>query len=392
MRDRVKVCMQIAHALAHLHGMLMPYGLLSASAVRVDERSGDIKLSPPDLGRYALRSSAAAALPASLSRADAEAKSEAEASAQALSGYWAPEKLLEPSTVTAATDVYAFGSILYAVLMQAEPWFSHSFEAIRAAVLGGERPKLDKARTGNLPMELLRLTSDCLATAPNERPPIEVVVDRLRACIELEKLIGITAAAQWHSGTGANPSATASASAAPVVAPTGPVGVGAASGLDAKGTELYVPSKSAPSVASVPSLPLERASDSRSLMESLARPLEPLNPQFGDGPSVEACDAAREQALAKLGTIDKKMLVGEHVATCALYIIHRTHSGNVALVTRGLSDPSTDSPGTTGLGIELLAEAKEADVGTGAVLGASYLFQMMHEVPQAISISLPLTF
>jgi len=108
--------------------------------------------------------------------------------------------------------------------------------------------------------------------------------------------------------------------------------------------------------------------------------MEPLNTQYADSPSVDQCDVEREKAFAKLGTIDKKMLVGEHVATCALYIIHRTHSGNVALVTRGLSDPSGDTPGTTGLGIELLAEAKEADVGTGAVLGASYLFQMMHEV------------
>jgi serine/threonine protein kinase len=355
--DRVRGCLQLAQALSHLHGLSIAYGCLAPGNIRVDERSFDVKLSGLELSRYALRS----AVPQQVSTDDTIAKLEAEESARVNAAFWAPEKFADPQTVTFQTDVYAFGVVLFAVLSHSLPFEGMTFEAIRTAVREGRRPAFDRSRSSAVPAELIRLSTECMADRPNDRPTINDCVDRLRACVDLKTLLRVTGDMQWSTNPNANPTlrATAATGALPKPVSVAPVNV--------------------PEPVTAAS---EAAAESKAklMVEAMSNPLQPLNPQYGDGPTVEQCDAAREVALSKLGVIDKKMLVGEHVATCALYIIHRTHSGNVALVTRGLSDPSNDSPGTTGLGVELLAEAKEADVGTGSVLGGSFLFQIMHEV------------
>lgn len=362
------MCLQIAQAVGHLHSLLMPYGNLNSATVRLDERLSDAKLSGLDLSRYAAPLSEAKE--DSEPKEDSEARAEGDASAQAGAAYWAPERLIDPQTITSAADVYAFGCVLFAIFMHAEPFAGMYFEAIRTAVLAGTRPMImtDLTRTGHdaVPFDMARLVEDCLRAAPRERPTIDMCIERIRSCIDLKKLLAITTSNQWPARPNANANANA---AAPAASPL-PLA------KDSKDPPAPSPSSlSPPPPFASPPPPLSfslssssaspHAADSKGLMDRLESPLMPLNPEFGDGASVEACDAAREAALSKLGLIDKKMLIGEYVSTCSMYIIHRTHSGNVALVTRGLSDPSNDastSYGTTGLGIELLAEAKEADV------------------------------
>jgi serine/threonine protein kinase len=92
------------------------------------------------------------------------------------------------------------------------------------------------------------------------------------------------------------------------------------------------------------------------------------------------CDIEREKQYELLGTMDRKMLIAEQTNATAFYIIHRSN-GHIALASRGLADPDRQDPShTTGFGLELWAEADEKEVGTGQMLGTSFLFQMIHEV------------
>jgi hypothetical protein len=182
-----------------------------------------------------------------------------------------------------------------------------------------------------------------MSPAPRDRPTIDECIERLRATTDLKKLVDMTTVLGWTPGVkpefkfeSLDPSQTATAvpsnntSTPAVVGPPAP-GATAASAAAA--------STSAEALAQAARTEADLKLGAK--IAAVEESLQPLNPWFGDGPSVEQCDAAREAALERLGEIDKKMLVGEHVATCALYIIHRSgpSNGNVALVTRGLSDP-----------------------------------------------------
>jgi hypothetical protein len=101
--------------------------------------------------------------------------------------------------------------------------------------------------------------------------------------------------------------------------------------------------------------------------------------------SDDSITLAREKFLSTLGTIDPYMIVAKRVDAPSFYVVHRTN-GNVVLVTSGLWDPNEliTEPGvpitaaSTSLpGMELLAEAKESEVGD---LSNSWLYQCLLEV------------
>jgi serine/threonine protein kinase len=362
--DRVRACLQIAQAISHFHGLAIPYGNLNPSNIYIDPTSYDIKLSGMDIGtRYALR----AAIPPPLNATDLKMKDEAKLSEQQTgAAFWPDERLADPMTINLKTDVYSLGIVMYSVMYQCLPPLKKPF------------PKT------SIPEDMRKLIIDCIALNPTDRPSIDMIVDKIRACIDLKTLMHVTDNMQWHAGQGptaletAQERASIAASAANAIAPV----------AERSAQAQAINDRPAPKkVFNVPSPAQAQEAENQLRKNALEDGNGPMEVRFGDQPTVEQCDAVREQALTKLGLIDKKMLVGEHVATCAMYIIHRMHTGNVALVTRGLSDPINDDQigqqqqhRVTGLGVELIAEAKESEVGTGKELGASYLFQMMHEV------------
>jgi len=207
--------------------------------------------------------------------------------------------------------------------------------------------KVVDARPEQVAPDLIRIVEQCTATFPKDRPSVDEVVERLRAVLEFTKRMGTAGERKTSDGHLAPPDHSS----------LGDLVSSAKNGI----------------MATI------KPSTLRTRIEAAQNAIGSLLEDFADGPSVEACDAARERAYERLGTIDRKMLVGEQVATAPLYIVHRSN-GNVALASRGLADPPHVDRTTTGLGLELWGEASEAEVGTGAQLGASILFQILHEV------------
>lgn len=79
-------------------------------------------------------------------------------------------------------------------------------------------------------------------------------------------------------------------------------------------------------------------------------------------------DEACQRTYERLGEVDGLF----DLPTYSMYIVRRGN-GNVALGTSGLARRC---------GVELIAEAEEKEVGSGAALSTSFLFQMMHVVAE----------
>lgn len=112
----------------------------------------------------------------------------------------------------------------------------------------------------------------------------------------------------------------------------------------------------------------------------LLKSLQPLDAGFKDRFWL-ACFEARCIAYEKLGELDKKMIIDDRVGA-DFYIIHRKN-GNVMLASSGLADLTYEEtlPNTTGLGLEIVAEADEKEVGSSVPqLRKSWFFHMMSEL------------
>lgn len=394
--DRIRACLQVTQAVNHLHSLSIHYGHLNLFTIHVSPLGFDIKLAGLDITtRYALSA------PSIINPEDTKSKEQAAESSRAGAAFWAPERFEDHGLINEATDVYALGVVMHSIQNQSPPFQKKSFDEICTLVRDGQRPAFNPSRTGDIPKGITALINDCLAADPTKRPTVEQCIERLRAEIDLTTLLRITDDMQWTTPQGGGPASAATALQRAQTAASAAKDVAAIAEKEFKSGA--VPDQVLSRTVEMFQNDMNRQSPKKVFINSSLPPASPqpvqdptvvanrrkaledgngpLEVRYGDQPTVEQCDAIRERELTKLGVIDKKMLVGEHVATCAMYIIHRTHTGNVALVTRGLSDPNADIPGnTTGLGVELLAEAKESDVGSGKSLGESYLFQMMHEV------------
>jgi serine/threonine protein kinase len=83
--------------------------------------------------------------------------------------YLAPE-LLKGEPATTATDLYAFGCMIYECVAGAPPFAHKSMLQVGLAHLGGEPPD-PLANRQDLPKELSWAVLQALAKDPNERPP-----------------------------------------------------------------------------------------------------------------------------------------------------------------------------------------------------------------------------
>lgn len=195
--ERIGACLKIAEQLQDLHSRSITHGQLDSTRIQMSENLDDIKLLCRDLPRNVEPGLGST----NKSAEEEKAKLTAEENAKASAGYWAPERFQDPQAITTATDVYAFGCILFVALMQQEPFAGHGFEVIKAAVLAGTRPAFDRVRTGPLPLEILRLTSDCMAADSKDRPTMECCVERLKNTLLPKKAIGTTpSTTRWSPG------------------------------------------------------------------------------------------------------------------------------------------------------------------------------------------------
>jgi serine/threonine-protein kinase len=84
--------------------------------------------------------------------------------------YMAPEQIEAPASVDHRADVYAFGAVLYEVLVGEIPFLGDTVLAIAAARL--LRPPPDpRAKRADLPAAMAELVLRCMARAPDARPP-----------------------------------------------------------------------------------------------------------------------------------------------------------------------------------------------------------------------------
>jgi len=91
----------------------------------------------------------------------------------------APELIRGESTNTAASDVYAFGIILYECYSRKDPYEGEDAREVLAMVADPEvnkRPPIPK----DTPPQIASLMEDCLVANPSERPTFEEVDTRLK--------------------------------------------------------------------------------------------------------------------------------------------------------------------------------------------------------------------
>jgi protein kinase-like protein len=146
-REAMRVCAQVASALAAAHG---------SGLVHRDVKPANIMLTPagPKVVDFGI---AAAAGAPDLPAPDGET--------QGTPGYLAPERLTG-GEVTAASDVYALGLVLYRTLSGTPPW-----------PVGTPTQLL--ASTDGVPESVAELCRRCLAEDPRERPAAQEVAHRL---------------------------------------------------------------------------------------------------------------------------------------------------------------------------------------------------------------------
>jgi eukaryotic-like serine/threonine-protein kinase len=157
-REATRVCAQVASALAAAHG---------SGLVHRDVKPGNIMLTPagPKVVDFGIAASAGTPdLPAP----DGET--------QGTPGYLAPERLAG-GEVTAASDVYALGLVLYRMLSATAPWSAETARRMMADRRYQEPAPLPPV--AGLPEAVADLCRRCLAEDPRERPTAQEVAQLL---------------------------------------------------------------------------------------------------------------------------------------------------------------------------------------------------------------------
>lgn len=97
-------------------------------------------------------------------------------------GAIAPE-LLATEATGPATDVYGLGALLYLLATAVLPYSGSSVLAYNA-ILAASRPPDPRREIPDLDASLSELISSCLERRPADRPGLDQVQERLRACVE----------------------------------------------------------------------------------------------------------------------------------------------------------------------------------------------------------------
>jgi serine/threonine protein kinase len=90
----------------------------------------------------------------------------------------APEQL-ERMAYSRASDVFAFGVLLYEIFARSTPWPGLANVNVVLRVAKGERMELPKT----VPAAVRKVTKQCWAQEAAERPKMAAVVDGLRAAL-----------------------------------------------------------------------------------------------------------------------------------------------------------------------------------------------------------------
>ncbi len=94
----------------------------------------------------------------------------------------------------AQTDVYALGVTMYETLTALEAWERASPPAIRAAVVGGERPPLPLT----MDVDMQRLVAQCWSANPRHRPSVADVIAALEAVAAAIQPRPVSASVVWR--------------------------------------------------------------------------------------------------------------------------------------------------------------------------------------------------
>lgn len=171
-REAVAVCAEVASALAAAHARGVVHRDVTPGNVMVTAAGAKVV----DFGISALVGESDAGPDGSLLGTPA---------------YLAPERL-EGGQVTAATDVYAVGLMLYRSLIGRLPWqASTTTQMLRAHLYAdpGAMPPVP-----GLPAEVVELCQRCLAKAPKDRPTSAEVARTLAAALGVPSIVPISPA------------------------------------------------------------------------------------------------------------------------------------------------------------------------------------------------------
>ena len=99
-------------------------------------------------------------------------------SAQRSPHYAAPEQFaLEP--ISAATDVYGFGGVLFAMITKSDPWAGLTMFQICGKLSNGTPPSLPSPLPADCPDTLASIVQRCLQIDPKQRCPLPQVIEDL---------------------------------------------------------------------------------------------------------------------------------------------------------------------------------------------------------------------
>ena len=92
---------------------------------------------------------------------------------------WSAPETLEDNAFTGASDVYAFGIIVWEMLTKKVPWEGHTPAQITLKVTQGKRPFPVPKASAVRPPQLVALMRRCWAQAPEVRPAFPEIVREL---------------------------------------------------------------------------------------------------------------------------------------------------------------------------------------------------------------------
>jgi eukaryotic-like serine/threonine-protein kinase len=167
LRNRLRIALEIARALAYIHSQNIVHRDLKPENVHISE-GGKVKLMDFGIskreGLELTRTGHMVGTPY----------------------YMAPEQVTG-AEVTGQADVYAFGILLYELITGAHPIAGETMERIFYAVLN-EAPNPEALRKASAPDALCGLVGQCTAKAPSERPHGFGLI-----CAELERILAAEA-------------------------------------------------------------------------------------------------------------------------------------------------------------------------------------------------------
>jgi serine/threonine-protein kinase len=168
LQQKLEAALQLAKALEHAHGQGVIHGDVTPGNVQLLPGS-DIKLT--GFGTAAVLSAGAARVQA----------------ATGTPGYAAPEQL-RGQAPTAASDLFAFGAVVYELLAYRRPFKGEDAAAVRMQTAFDQPPQFEP-HDGPIPLPLQSLVFRCLAKKPENRfDSFSPVVAELRRLVQSSSL------------------------------------------------------------------------------------------------------------------------------------------------------------------------------------------------------------